>query len=60
MLEEHVIKFMEDCLREHAESGDTRFPLAAADAILADEARKGRVQSRGICATGTTRTFGSG
>lgn len=38
-LEEHVIKFTEACAREHEASGDERFRLAAADAIVAEEAR---------------------
>ncbi len=38
-LEEHVIKFTEACLREHAATGDARFLLAAADATVAEEQR---------------------
>jgi len=38
-LEEHVIKFTEACVREHAAAGDERFLLAAADATVAHELR---------------------
>lgn len=38
-LEEHVIKFTEACVREHAAAGDARFLLAAADATVAHEQR---------------------
>lgn len=61
-LEEHVIKFTEACLREHAATGETRFLLAAADATRAEEVRAegARAQSRGMSEVRTTRTAGSG
>lgn len=39
-LEEHVIKLTEACLREHNATGDSRFLLAAADAVVAEETRR--------------------
>ena len=39
-LEEHVIKFSDACLREHAARPDGRWRLAAADAVLAHESRR--------------------
>lgn len=40
-LEEHVIKFVEACLREHAARPDARWRMAAADAVLAHEGAAG-------------------